>query len=127
MDEDFSRATHMAVVQFKMDRGLPGDGILDAAAWAALEQGAQMQASRGLDPGRPRRDDEAERSRRRGRKIEGWGRLLFVAAAAVVAVRLVLDRGIMMPRRAGSGPCSASSSCGRRLHRADDHRRRHGA
>jgi putative chitinase len=97
MDEDFSRAMHMAVVQFKMDRGLPGDGIVDAATWAALGQGAQPEASRGIGPGGKAFDDEAERSRRRGRKIEGMGRLLFVAAAVVVAVRLVLDGGIVVP------------------------------
>jgi hypothetical protein len=98
MDEDFSRPMHMAVVNFKMDRGLPGDGIIDKETWDALEQ-QKSADSRGLGPGKAL-DDQDERSRRRGRTVVGLGRLLFVAAAAVVVVRIVLDRGIIVPASA---------------------------
>jgi putative chitinase len=97
MDEDFSKAMHMAVVELKMDRGLPGDGIVDADTWAALEPGTQLEAGRGLGRSGKAVEDEQEVSRRRGRRIEGLGRLLFVAAAVVVAVRLVLDGGLVVP------------------------------
>jgi predicted chitinase len=95
MDEDFSRAMHMAVVNFKMDHGLPGDGIVDAETWDALEQ-QKSSASRGIKPGTASEEEE-ERSRRRGHTIEGLGRFLFAAAAAVVAVRIVWDRGLAVP------------------------------
>ena len=96
LDEDFSRAMHMAVVAFKMDRGLPGDGIIDADTWSALEQ-EKSSATRGTRPAGEALVDEEERSRRRGHTIEGLGRLMFVASAAVVGARIVLDRGIVVP------------------------------
>ena len=46
MDEDFSRATHVAVVRFQLDRGLPANGIVDATTWDALEAAAPSHESR---------------------------------------------------------------------------------
>lgn len=37
IDEDFSRATHVAVVRFQLDRSLPANGIVEATTWEALE------------------------------------------------------------------------------------------
>ena len=108
MDEDFSRAMHMAVVNFKMDHGLSGDGIIDAETWDALEQ-QKSSSSRGVKPGEALRDEE-ERSRRRGHTIEGLGRLLFVAAAVVVGARIVSIVASWCRRHPGSGRCSASSA-----------------
>jgi peptidoglycan hydrolase-like protein with peptidoglycan-binding domain len=98
MDEEFSRTMHMAVVQFKMDRGLPGDGIIDEATWNALEQETKPAVGRSIVPPGRALVDQDEQSRRRGRAVQGWGRLLFVAAAAVLGVRLILDRGLVWPQ-----------------------------
>jgi predicted chitinase len=97
MDEEFSRATHMAVVQFKMDRGLPGDGIIDQETWNALETETKS-SSRGIAPPAGTLEDDDEQSRRRGRAVQGWGRFLFVAATGIIGARLLLDRGFVWPR-----------------------------
>jgi putative chitinase len=98
MDEDFGRPMHMAVVQFKMDRGLPGDGIVDQDAWNALELETKPSTGRGIAPPGEALDAQDEQARRRGRAVEGWGRLLFAAAAAVVVVWLIVNKGIVPPR-----------------------------
>jgi putative chitinase len=97
MDEVFSRSMHMAVVRFKLDHSLPGDGIIDEETWGVLEREAKVWGTRSITPEGAAKDDD-EQSRRRGRAVQGWGRFLFVAAAAAIGARLLLDRGIVWPR-----------------------------
>ena len=98
MDEDFSRATHMAVVQLKLDHGLPGDGIVDAETWDILQRQADeagpttRSATRvptapeaTVENGR----NEQARDRGRGRTVVFWGLVLLLAAAALAALKAV--------------------------------------
>jgi putative chitinase len=83
MDQDFGRATHLAVVRFQLAHGLPGDGRVDEATWHALER--QGAPARAVVP----HAEEARRARRRGRAVVAWAVLLLLAAAGVAAARLL--------------------------------------
>ncbi len=99
MDEDFSRATHVAVVRFQLDRGLPANGIVDAMTWDALEAAAP---SRGLRRS-PSRANRERREHAGGATPQGSGRWLrilglfmLLASIAVIVLRIV-EHGKPLP------------------------------
>ena len=100
MDEVFSRTTHLAVVRFKLDHGMPGDGVVDAATWDALDQEIKRATREVLQGrGRPISADEEARAwtQRRGRAVWVWGFFLLLAAAGLIAIQLVENGRLVIP------------------------------
>ncbi len=99
MDEDFSRATHMAVVRFKLDHGLPGDGVVDAATWDRIEQAAKAAkpAIEESVPSGTAGSQEASGLCGRGRWVWIWGLLLLLAGIALVAAWFADQEGALPP------------------------------
>lgn len=97
MDQVFGRTTHLAVVRFKLELGMTGDGVVDAATWDALDREVKRAARDVLQGGgRPVAADEEARARtqRRGRAVRSWGFFLLLAAAGLIAIQLV-ERGLL--------------------------------
>jgi putative chitinase len=76
-DDVFGRATHLAVVRFQLDGGLPADGLVEEVTWDRLEQ----QAS-GVAPGSGRKPDSRSR---RGGAVVGWGLVVLLLALVFAA------------------------------------------
>lgn len=102
MDEDFSKATHLAVASYQIDRGIPGNGIVDAETRRSLMQDA---ASAGYSPESvkrggppvpnpvPKQHPETEPTSfnwGRGRAVWVWSVVFLLTAGAYLGLR-VLD------------------------------------
>lgn len=99
MDEDFSRATHMAVVRFKLDHGLPGDGVVDGATWDRIEQAAKA-AKPTIEESVPSGSTDSQEAtglRSRGRWVWIWGLLLLLSGIALVAAWFADQEGMLPP------------------------------
>jgi predicted chitinase len=98
MDEVFGADTHLAVVRFKLSRGLPADGLVDALTWAALEEEAKRVRALPTAPGPP-----GARMPNSGRAILRWALALFLAAVGLLAVRYIQYAGLEPPRSTWDG------------------------
>lgn len=99
MDEDFSRATHLAVVRFQLDRGLPANGIVDGTAWETLEAAAPSRGSR-RTPSRADRDWRKPSGKPASPKGSLWlsvlGLIMLIASISVIVFRIV-EHGKPLP------------------------------
>jgi putative chitinase len=92
MDEDFSKATHLAVASFQIDRGLDGDGVVDAETSDLLEREAKAA---GYVPQTPAPGSEhAQWPPRphtynvgRGHAVWVWGVILLLCAATLLGLK----------------------------------------
>ena len=94
-NEDFDRPTHLAVVRFKLDHGLAGDGVVDARTWSTLERAPAtprrpaverpLQPS-GFDPETISRSATLARS---VGTVRFWGGIMLFVAAVMALIRLV--------------------------------------
>ena len=94
-NEDFDRPTHLAAVRFKLDHGLPGDGVIDQRTWSALERSSAMPRRpsverplqpAGFDPDALNRS--AALARRVG-SVRFWGGIMLFVAVVMTLIRLV--------------------------------------
>lgn len=116
MDTDFSKATHLAVASFQLDRGLSGDGIVNPETWALLEgqakaagyapppatsrsreaPGAPGPHGGGAAPTAPRPEEEVDQPNLgRGNAVRIWGFMLLLAAAGLIALQLYENPGLL--------------------------------
>lgn len=109
LDEDFSKAMHLAVASFQIDRGMPGDGIITAETWQVLERDA---TAAGYAPPSPTRGgpgsepdtepmphvsgpvDQSAFNWGRGRAVWMWALAFFIAAAAYAGIRLLENQNL---------------------------------
>lgn len=92
-NEDFDRATHLAVVRFKLDHGLPGDGVVTPQTWERLE----VMAGKAKKRGEPRSSAQesvpagqaAADGLRRLKSLKFWGSMLLLVAAIMALIRAV--------------------------------------
>lgn len=108
VDEDFSKAMHLAVASYKLDRGFPGDGIITPETWQALERDAAAagygppattRGGPGMEtapetasepmPHAPAPIDQAAFNWGRGRAVWIWAFAFFIAAAAYAGMRFL--------------------------------------
>ena len=107
LDEDFGKATHLAVASFQIDRGLPGNGIVDADTWEVLERDAKaagyVPAAAAQTPGRagPARGDPEAASEPasfnwgRGRAVWIWGILLLFVALWLGGLKVLENPNVL--------------------------------
>ncbi len=110
LDEDFSKAMHLAVASYKLDRGLTGDGIINAETWLILEReataagyappsvtrgGPQSEASSESLPQTQEPIDQAHFNWGRGRAVWLWALAFLVAAATYAGLRILDNPNLM--------------------------------
>jgi predicted chitinase len=104
LDEDFSKAMHLAVASYQIDRGLTGDGIINAETWLILERDATAAGYAPPSPtrGGPHSDstaeplplppspiDQAHFNWGRGRAVWVWALLFLVTAVSYAGLRFL--------------------------------------
>lgn len=111
VDEDFSKSMHLAVASYKLDRGLPGDGIITLETWQILERdaatagyvapattrggpGTAEMAPEPMGPA-PAPIDQAAFNWGRGRAVWMWAFAFLIAAAAYAGLRLADNPGLL--------------------------------
>ena len=115
MDEDFSKATHLAVASYQIDRGLPGNGIVDHETWGVLDRDSTsagytpQAASRGVGGAspaaaapRPLPSVETPAPSGRGRSVWVWGLLLLLAALAASGLKIFESAGAVLKSQSPS-------------------------
>lgn len=99
IDEDFSRATHVAVVRFQLDRGLPANGIVDATTWEVLQAAAPSRSSQ-RSPSRADRDRREPSGKPASPKSSLWlsvlGLFMLLGSLVVIVLRIV-EHGKPLP------------------------------
>jgi predicted chitinase len=99
MDEDFSKGTHLAVASWQIDRGLAGNGIVDAEARQMLDAEAREAGyvpgaatrSRTTAPDASEAGGETMEAPASGRRpgVIFWGALLLLFALAMLGLKLM--------------------------------------
>ncbi len=99
MDTDFSRATHVAVVRFQLDRGLSANGVVDATTWEVLETAAPSRGSR-RSPSSTNRDRREPSGKPTSPTAGMWlsvlGLIMLLGSLTVIVLRVV-EHGKPLP------------------------------
>ncbi len=107
MDEDFSKATHLAVASFQIDRGQTANGIVDPPIWELIEREARAAGyaphaptrSRGPAGSEPETSDGAREPASpnlgRGRAVWIWGYLILLLAAGIAGIKFLENPAVL--------------------------------